>query len=582
MALPRYQNIGVAAGGGVGPIDFPNRGEATRGFDTLSRALDTMSETFFGEARTAATEEGERYGAEKAPTQEQLRQAIETGQPLQPVADTRTYFGKAANKAYSELLIQQINYSARGDIDRIQRDAAEGRIRVAEIVPKMNALIAGYSSAIRDVDPVLARKTEALLAYEGNSAYLAATKAIASKAAAAAKTETVISAADLINNIQTDFRSGDVQEGEQGPLLPISEKLKIRQQQFEQAISRLPPSMAKPLVDKFNNEVIAQQKDFVTSWVLSGATPEERLTRSQSIDEFFAKKRIDERLDPTGEVTRVMRDMDTKEIRDTRKMTSDAIELRNREDERLVKRTLDAQTETQTRSYEDVIFRIETARRSGGQGMPTVEDVMNLNLPVTGNDGVNKQALLDRIRQVEFGPVKRDNAVFADMYERAALPPDDPRRLDPRMIREAVAARRIDVADEAKLLKVLQNTGTPQGRLEEQAKKTFLRAARNTIERRDPMTNLLDPMSAENYVAFEQEFFREYERRMAAGESSADLLNPNNPKGLWPSVRSYQRTAQEILRDQVDALKRTQAPKGNIPARQPGESIADWKKRTNQ
>jgi hypothetical protein len=582
MALPRYQNIGVAAGAGIGAIDFPNRGEATRGFDALSTAMNTMSEAFFGEARIAATEEGERYGAEKAPTQEQLRQAIETGQPLQPVADTRTYFGKAANKAYSELLIQQINYSARGDIDRIQRDATEGRIRVAEIVPKMNALIAGYSSAIRDVDPVLARKTEALLAYEGNSAYLAATKAIASKAADAAKTETVISAADLINNIQTDFRSGDVQEGEQGPLLPISEKLKIRQQQFEQSISRLPPSMAKPLVDKFNNEVISQQKDFVTSWVLSGATPEERLTRSQSIDEFFAKKRIDERLDPTGEVTRVMRDMDTKEIRDTRKMTSDAIELRNREDERLVKRTLDAQTETQTRSYEDLIFRIETARRSGGQGMPTVEDVMNLNLPVTGNDGVNKQALLDRIRQVEFGPVKRDNAVFADMYERAALPPDDPRRLDPRMIREAVAARRIDVADEAKLLKVLQNTGTPQGRAEEQAKKTFLRAARNTIERKDFQTGLVDPMSAENYVAFEQEFLSEFERRKAAGESVSDLLDVRNPKSLWPSVKNYQRTAQEILRDQVDALKRTQAPKGNIPARQPGESIADWKKRTNQ
>ena len=582
MALPRYQNIGVGAGGGVGPIDFPNRGEATRGFDALSTAMNTMSEAFFGEARIAATEEGQKYGAEKAPTAEQLRQAIETGAPLEPVGDSRTYFGKAANRAYSDVLVQQVNYAARGDIDRIQRDVAEGRIQVAEIVPKMNALISGYSAAMRDVDPALAKKTEALLAYEGNNAYLAATKAVASKAAAAAKTETVISAVDLINNIQTDFRSGDVREGEQGPLLPISEKLKIRQQQFEQAVSRLPPSMAKPLVDKFNNEVIAQQKDFVTSWVLSGATPEERLTRSQSIDDFFAKKSIDERLDPTGEVTRVMREMDTKEIRDTRKMTSDAIELRTKEDERLVKRTIDAQTAAQTRSYEDIIFRIEAARRSGGQGMPTSEDVMNLNIPITGNEGVNKQALLDRIRQVEFGPVKRDNAVFADLYERAALPPDDPRRLDPRMIREAVTARRIDVADEAKLLKVLQNTGTPQGRAEEQAKKTFLRAARNTIERKDPTTGLVDPMSAENYVAFEQEFLSEFERRRSAGEATADLLDVKNPKSLWPSVRSYQRTAQEILRDQVDALKRTQAPKGNTPARQPGESIVDWKKRTNQ
>lgn len=580
MALPRYQNIGVAAGAGIGPIDFPNRGEATRGFDAISAAINTMSEAFFGEARIAATEEGEKYGAEKAPTQEQLREAIETGTPLQPVGDRRTYFGRAANQAYSDLLIQQVNYAARTDIDRIQNDVKSGRVQIAEIVPKMNAVIAGYSAAMRDVDPKLARKTEALLAYEGNNAYLAATRSAAARAAEVAKTQTVVSAVDLINNIQTDFRSGDVREGEQGPLLPIAEKLKIRQQQFEQSVSKLPPSMAKTLVDKFNSEIIAQQKDYVTSWVLSGATPEDRLARSQSIDEFFSKKRIDERLDPTGEVSRVMRDMDTKEIRDTRKLTSDAIELRTKEDERLVKRSVDAQFQAQTRTYEDFVVRIEGARRAGGQGLPTVEDVMSSNLPTTGNEGVNKQALIDRLRQIEFGPVKRDNNVFADMYERAALPPDDPRRLTSSMIREAVAARKIDVSDEAKLLKVMQGTSTPEGRMEEQAKKTFLRGARNSIERRDPQTGLIDPMSAENYVTFEREFFDEYERRRAAGEPAAEILDPRNPKSLWSNVKNYQRSPQEILRDQLDRLRQT--PKTNVQPRNPGESISEWKKRTNQ
>lgn len=580
MALPRYQNIGITAGAGVGPIDFPNRGEATRGFDAISNAINTMSEAFFGEARIAATEEGEKYGAEKAPTQEQLREAIETGTPLQPVGDRRTYFGRAANQAYSDLLIQQVNYAARTDIDRIQNDVKSGRVQIAEIVPKMNAVIAGYSAAMRDVDPKLARKTEALLAYEGNNAYLAATRSAAARAAEVAKTQTVVSAVDLINNIQTDFRSGDVREGEQGPLLPIAEKLKIRQQQFEQSVSKLPPSMAKTLVDKFNSEIIAQQKDYVTSWVLSGATPEDRLARSQSIDEFFSKKRIDERLDPTGEVSRVMRDMDIKEIRDTRKLTSDAIELRTKEDERLVKRSVDAQFQAQTRTYEDFVVRIEGARRAGGQGLPTVEDVMSSNLPTTGNEGVNKQALIDRLRQIEFGPVKRDNNVFADMYERAALPPDDPRRLTSSMIREAVAARKIDVSDEAKLLKVMQGTSTPEGRMEEQAKKTFLRGARNSIERRDPQTGLIDPMSAENYVTFEREFFDEYERRRAAGEPAAEILDPRNPKSLWSNVKNYQRSPQEILRDQLDRLRQT--PKTNVQPRNPGESISEWKKRTNQ
>lgn len=581
MALPRYQNIGITAGAGVGPIDFPNRGEATRGFDAISTAINTMSEAFFGEARIAATEEGEKYGAEKAPTQEQLREAIETGTPLQPVGDRRTYFGRAANQAYSDLLIQQVNYSARADIDRIQNDVKAGRVQIAEIIPKMNAVIAGYSSAMRDVDPKLARKTEALLAYEGNNAYLAASRAAASKAAEAAKVQTVQSAADLINNIQTDFRSGDVQEGEQGPILPISEKLKIRQQQFEQAISKLPASTAKPLIKSFNDEIIAQQKDYVTSWVLSGANPEERLARSQSIDDFFAKKKIDDRLDPTGEVTRVMRDMDVKDVRDTRKLTSDAIELRTKEDERLVKRTLDAKKDAQTQQYEGFVMRIEEARRNSGRGLPTTDEIFSSDLPMTGNEGVNKQALLNGLKQQEFGPVKRDNNVFADLYERAALPPEDPRRLTSSTIREAVAARKIDVSDEAKLLKVMQGTSTPEGRAEEQAKKTFLRGARASIESRDRLTGLVDPMSAENYVAFEREFFDEYSRRRAAGESAADLLDPRNPKSLWTSVKNYQRSPQEILRDQIDRLRQT--PKQTtVPPRNPGESISDWKKRTNQ
>lgn len=580
MALPRYQNIGVAAGAGVGPIDFPNRGEATRGFDALGSAINSMSEAFFKEAQIAAVEEGEKYGAEKAPTPEQLREAIETGKPLEPVGDRRTFFGRAANQAYSELLIQQVNYAARTDIDKIQNDVKTGRVQIAEIIPKMNAVISGYSSAMRDVDPKLARKTEALLAYEGNNAYLAASRAAAARAAETAKVQTVQSSVDLINNIQTDFRSGDVREGEQGPVLPISEKLKIRQQQFEQGIAKLPAAMGNTLRTKFNEEVIAQQKDYVMSWVLSGATPEERVARSQSIDEFFAKKKIDERLDPTGEVSRVMRDMDVKEVQSTRKATSEAIELRNKEDERLVKRSVDAQFEAQTKSYEDVIFRIEKSRREGGKDPVTLEEIMSLNLPITGNNGINKQSLMDRLTRLQFGAVKRDNVVFAEMYERATLPPDNPRRLSTDMIREAVADRKIDISDEARLMRTLQGTGTPEGRAEEQTKKTFLRAARSTIERKDPTTGLVDPMSAENYVAFEREFFDAYERRRAAGESAADLLDPKKPSSLWNSVKSYQRSPQEILRDQLDRMR--QQPKTSVPARNPNESIADWKKRTGQ
>ena len=101
MALPRYQNIGVVAGGSIDrlpAIDFPSRGEGTRGLDAISNALDVMAGAFFQEAKVAATEEGRIYGAQNAPSQEQIKLAVETGTPIQPIGDSRTYFGRAAQE----------------------------------------------------------------------------------------------------------------------------------------------------------------------------------------------------------------------------------------------------------------------------------------------------------------------------------------------------------------------------------------------------------------------------------------------------------------------------------------------------
>jgi len=67
---------------------------------------------------------------------------------------------------------------------QLQRDVSSGKIQINDIANQTNALVKGYSSALADVDPMIARSLEADLALSGNRLFVAATKAAASDAAA--------------------------------------------------------------------------------------------------------------------------------------------------------------------------------------------------------------------------------------------------------------------------------------------------------------------------------------------------------------------------------------------------------------
>lgn len=246
MALPRYQNIGVQAGAGVGPIDFPNRGESTRGLDALSGAINTMSEAFFGEARTAATEEGRAYGAEAAPSQEQIKQAVETGTPIQPVGDSRTYFGRAARETSARIAALGVEAQAKLDLGKIEAGIKAGTISPGDVIPQVNSLSQGYSAALGQFDPVMARKLQAELAKDGNTLFLAASARAASEAAAAAKRDIETNADAKLRLIPSIIQGGDVSfvDPETGNTInrSISDRVEVERKIFEQTISSLKPS----------------------------------------------------------------------------------------------------------------------------------------------------------------------------------------------------------------------------------------------------------------------------------------------------------------------------------------------------
>ncbi len=283
MALPRYQNIGIAAGGSVPQIpnvrqiDFPNRGEATRGFDALTSAMDVMSSAFFKEAQIAATDEGRAYGAQNAPSQEQIKLAVETGTPIQPIGDSRTYFGRAAQEVSTRIAAIGVEAQAQLDLKKIKQDISTGAIGPSGVLPQVNSLIQGYSTALGQFDPVMGRKLQAELAKDGNTLYLAATARAAAAAAAAAKKSITDVADAKLDNIKYVLEAGDRVSIDTNPMgeqttvtMPVKDMLRIEEAKLEEVISRLKPSEQEKYRDQWSKEVVKGVELQVSNAILNG------------------------------------------------------------------------------------------------------------------------------------------------------------------------------------------------------------------------------------------------------------------------------------------------------------------------
>lgn len=280
MALPRYQNIGVAAGGNVDrlpPIDFPNRGEATRGLDALSSALNQMSQAFFGEAQIAATEEGRIYGAEKAPSQEQIKQAVETGTPIAPIGDARTYFGRAAREVSSRIAAIGVEAQAQQDLKLIKQGITTGAIGPGAVMPQVNSLIQGYSTALGQFDPVMGRKLQAELAKDGNTLFLAATARAAAAAAAAAKKSITDVADAKLDNVKFVLEAGDRMVVDSSPtgeqttvVMPVKDMVRIEKEKLLNTISGLKPKEQEQYLEAWDKQLVEGVNLQVNNAILNG------------------------------------------------------------------------------------------------------------------------------------------------------------------------------------------------------------------------------------------------------------------------------------------------------------------------
>lgn len=184
-------------------ITYAAEAETARTAQTLSQAMDRITSFATKQAAVEAEIKGTEYGAQKAPTKQQLREAIEQGQDPDDLipGDTFTIFGQAARKQALATLANTMEIDARQSITKLQMAAEQTNMSSEDLIYQMNELLDGYQSTLVGVSPSLAKKFRASMATVGNSIVSAHAKKLLADQEAKDKVAALAAMDDVVTNI---------------------------------------------------------------------------------------------------------------------------------------------------------------------------------------------------------------------------------------------------------------------------------------------------------------------------------------------------------------------------------------------
>ena len=170
--LKRYRPLGVSIP--TAPtVDYVATGRAqARAMAPIQRGLDSMTDFALKKFEEKALIEGAEYGAQNAPTKQQLQDAQGDIEDLVP-GDQTTVFGRAARKAALQSMTTNFEMSAREQMVNLRIQAQQQNMDTATFTEQSNAIIDGYTSTLQDISPAAALNFRATMATVGNSALLA-------------------------------------------------------------------------------------------------------------------------------------------------------------------------------------------------------------------------------------------------------------------------------------------------------------------------------------------------------------------------------------------------------------------------
>ena len=151
--LPLYQPTGFL------PADIPRLDradvkESAAQLNTITSALDRVSQFAFRKAEEQAEREGLQYGAENQPSQEQVMAAMVSGKsPQELFAEPGTTFGNAARKVQAAQLRGELEVKVRNEFSRLSGMIDAGSFNLKDVQSEIKAITDGYGRAISSVSP---------------------------------------------------------------------------------------------------------------------------------------------------------------------------------------------------------------------------------------------------------------------------------------------------------------------------------------------------------------------------------------------------------------------------------------------
>jgi len=237
--LPRYRRDGLLSAVSPG-FDSAALREGARASETLTRAMDRVSQMAFQVAGEQAKIEGIEYGAANAPTVEQLAKAKEQGKDIKEIlpGDTFSIFGQAARATAIDMLTSTMETQARESIVGIQNRYELGQIDLAGMQENLSTIEDTYSAILSDIDPVAASRFRATIGLAGNSAFLSAAKSKVKADKKAMETQLAVGVQAMIDSVPTIVDAG-VTQANDGSIVTPNDSINVLRAQIQKYGSQM-------------------------------------------------------------------------------------------------------------------------------------------------------------------------------------------------------------------------------------------------------------------------------------------------------------------------------------------------------
>jgi hypothetical protein len=311
-----------------------------------------MSQYVTKTAEFAALAEGQRYGAENAPTQAQLDEAKKEGADISAMlpGDDYTVFGRSARKTSLDVIIDQSEMEARKALTALRLEADQTDMPATELSAKINGLISGYSSNLYQLNPAAGSKFQAAMSTVGNTALLSHSQSLAKKAEKRQEVAALASMDMIINElVAEEIKAGTTFDQRTGEVVTIDQKLDVlRTKIATDGYYVGDKALVKQGLAAFDKKVLQLKTGAVADFVLENPI--------KNTDDLLLGKQVS---DP--HIQDILNNMNDEERREAVKLSIDLADKQ---------RTRDAQVETANRrrrtdAVDDLLPEITDAKIRG-------------------------------------------------------------------------------------------------------------------------------------------------------------------------------------------------------------------------